>query len=326
MPRTRRKRIGSIKTELVNKSREAAMAAVQIFNNPQISFKSELFIVTMHIAWTYLLHAYYRNSKIDYRYYSQNGERKRFDKTKHGADKRWELERCLNDKNNPLDSHTSNNLRFLITLRHEIEHQMTSHIDDTITAKFQACALNYNHYVQKFFGERNGIDKHLPVSLQFSAVSRDQLNILSERSDIPKHISACINRFEDELSLEEFQSTRYAYRVLLTGKTANSKGQADEVITFVKADSEMAQSINKTYALIKETERPKYPAGYVVQIMRDEGYPKFNMYHHIQLWKKLDGKNPAKGYGVTVVKNWYWYESWLKIVRTYCEENRDKYV
>jgi len=326
MPRTRRKRIGSIKTELVNKSREAAMAAVQIFNNPQISFKSELFIVTMHIAWIYLLHAHYRNNKIDYRYFSQNGERKRFDKTKHGAYKYWELERCLNDKNNPLDSDTSNNLRFLITLRHEIEHQMTSHIDDTITAKFQACALNYNHYVQKLFGERNGIDKHLPVSLQFSAVSRDQLNILSERSDIPKHISACINCFEDELSPEEFQSTRYAYRVLLTGKTANSKGQADEVITFVKADSEMAQSINKTYALIKETERPKYPAGYVVQIMRDEGYPKFNMYHHIQLWKKLDGKNPAKGYGVTVVKNWYWYESWLKIVRTHCEENRDKYV
>ena len=87
-----------------------------------------------------------------------------------------------------------------------------------------------------------------------------------------------------------------------------------------------AECGNKTYALIKETERPKYPAGYVVQTMRDEGYPKFNMYHHIQLWKKLDGKNPAKGYGVTVVKNWYWYESWLKIVRTHCEENRDKYA
>lgn len=326
MPRTRRRRIGSIKGELVNKSREAAMAAVQIFNNPQISFKSELFIVTMHIAWTYLLHAYYRNNKMDYRYFSQNGKRKRFDKTKYGAYKYWELERCLNDKNSPLDKDTSNNLRFLITLRHEIEHQMTSHIDDTITAKFQACALNYNYYIQKFFGERNGIDKHLPVSLQFSAVSRDQLNILSERSDIPKHISACINRFEDELSPEEFQSTRYAYRVLLTGKTANSKGQADEVITFVKADSEMAQDINKTYAFIKETERPKYRAGYIVQTMRDEGYPKFNMYHHIQLWKKLDGKNPAKGYGVTVVNIWYWYEPWLKIVKTHCEENRDKYV
>ena len=98
------------------------------------------------------------------------------------------------------------------------------------------------------------------------------------------------------------------------------------MITFVKADSEMAQGINKTYALIKETERPKYPAGYIVQTMRDEGFPKFNMHHHTQIWKKLDGKSPAKGYGVTVVKLWYWYESWLKVVRTHCEENRNKYA
>lgn len=31
------------------------LLAVQIFNNPQIEFKSELFIVTTVIAWTYLL-------------------------------------------------------------------------------------------------------------------------------------------------------------------------------------------------------------------------------------------------------------------------------
>lgn len=43
------------------------MTAVQVFNNPQVEFKSELFIVTTVIAWTYLLHAYYRKLGIDYR-------------------------------------------------------------------------------------------------------------------------------------------------------------------------------------------------------------------------------------------------------------------
>jgi hypothetical protein len=76
------------------------------------------------------------------------------------------------------------------------------------------------------------------------------------------------------------------------------------VITFVRADSEMAQDLNKTYALIKETERPKYPAKHIVQTMNDEGFSKFNMHFHTQLWKKLDGKNPSKGYGVTVIKAW----------------------
>lgn len=34
------RKVGSISNELVKKSREAALAAVQIFNNPSITFKS----------------------------------------------------------------------------------------------------------------------------------------------------------------------------------------------------------------------------------------------------------------------------------------------
>ncbi len=40
----------SVSHELVEKSREAALAAVQIFNNPQVTFKSEIFIVLMHVS------------------------------------------------------------------------------------------------------------------------------------------------------------------------------------------------------------------------------------------------------------------------------------
>ncbi len=95
------RRVGSIKSELIKKSREAALAAVQIFNNPNISFKSESYVVLMTIAWTYLLHAYFRDQKSEYRYFRQNGERREFDRTKHGAYKYWELERCLNDTKSP---------------------------------------------------------------------------------------------------------------------------------------------------------------------------------------------------------------------------------
>ena len=79
------RRVGSIKGELLKKSREAALAAVQIFNNPNISFNSESYVVLMIIAWTYLLHAYFRDQKIKYRYCQQNGKRREFDNTKHGA-------------------------------------------------------------------------------------------------------------------------------------------------------------------------------------------------------------------------------------------------
>ena len=42
--------------------------AVQSYNNPRTYFRSEIFIVTAIIAWTYLLHAYYKMQNVDYRY------------------------------------------------------------------------------------------------------------------------------------------------------------------------------------------------------------------------------------------------------------------
>jgi len=162
-----KRRIGSIKDELISKSKEAALSAVKIFNDPLIKFKSETFIVLMIIAWTYLLHAYYRSKGSEYRYFQKHGKRRFFDKTKKGAYKYWELERCLNEKRSPVDKNTANNLKFLIGLRHEIEHQMTLSLDDFLSGRYQACILNYNHYLKKLFGGRHSLDEHLSYSLQF---------------------------------------------------------------------------------------------------------------------------------------------------------------
>ena len=41
------RRVGSVKQELLQKSKEAALSAVQIFNNPNISFKAETYIVLL---------------------------------------------------------------------------------------------------------------------------------------------------------------------------------------------------------------------------------------------------------------------------------------
>lgn len=322
-PRIRR--LFSVSSELMTKSREAALAAVQIFNSPLITFKSEIFIVLMNIAWTYLLHAYYRKQRIEYRYYRQGPKQRAFDSTKSGAHKHWELERCLNDDSSPVDRDSANNLRFLIGIRNEIEHQMTSRLDNSLSAKFQACCLNYNEYVKKLFGEAHGIDKHLAISLQFSAISREQMAALPTPEQMPAHIRSFIEGFEGQLTEKEFNSPRFAYRVLFVAKTANRKGQADQVIEFVKAESDFAQQVNQTYTVIKETERPKNLPSGVVQLMKTEGFPRFSMTAHTNLWKQMDGKNPGKGLGTHVQKTWYWYETWIEEVRKHCRENSARY-
>jgi len=321
------RRVGSIKNELLKKSREAALAAVQIFNNPNISFKSESYVVLMIIAWTYLLHAYFRDQKIEYRYCQQNGKRCKFDKTKHGAYKHWELERCLTDDKSPIDKDTVNNLNFLIGLRHEIEHQMTTRIDDILSARFQACCLNYNAYIKKLFGEESGIEKHLSFSLQFSTISTEQKELLEEHPGLPANIQGYIQEFDAGLTDEEFANPHYAYRILFVPKTANRKGQADRVIEFVRSDSPLAEAVNKEYAVIKETEKKKYLPMQIVALMQAEGYPGFSIHYHTQLWQALDAKNPAKGYGTMVAgKAWLWYERWVDVVRKHCRDSGGKYL
>jgi hypothetical protein len=62
--------------ELLLKAREAMMAAVHVFNGAGLTFRGELFIVTATIAWTYLLHAWFKKGGIDYRYFeNQDGKK-----------------------------------------------------------------------------------------------------------------------------------------------------------------------------------------------------------------------------------------------------------
>ena len=327
MSEKRTRRIGSVRSELLKKSKEAALAAVQIFNNPTISFKAESYIVLMVIAWTYLLHAYFRGKKIEYRYHEIQGSRKKYDRTKKGDYKYWELERCLNERQSPIDNNTANNLRFLIGLRHEIEHQMTTRIDEILSSRFQACCLNYNNYIKKLFGENNGIESHLSFSLQFSTISMEQKELLEDHHELPPNIKGYINDFDLKLTEEEFSSPQYAYRILFVPKTANRKGQADRVIEFVTSDSPMAVALNKEYAVIKEMEKTKYLPGQIVDKMKAEGFPNFSMHNHTLLWQELDAKNDGKGYGTLVAgKHWHWYERWVGEVRKHCQENRDEYL
>lgn len=319
------RRVFSVKQELLKKSREAALAAVQIFNNPNVTFKSETYIVLMIIAWTYLLHAYYRAQGVDYRYFTQGAKRKTYDHTKHGAYKHWELERCLDDKKCPLGPEVSQNLRCLIGLRHEIEHQMTTRIDDLLSARFQACCINYHDAVVSLFGDEYGIAKHLAVSLQFSSLSQEQVDTLEQQAGLPSHIKKYIEGFDGALEPEIFRSEKFAYRVIFVPKTANHPNQADQVITFVKAESEIAKTVNATYSVIRETERPKWLPSQIVAKMKSEGFPRFGMSRHTDLWKSRDAKNLSRGYGVLVAKTWYWYEAWLLEVRAHCKQNAAMY-
>ncbi len=297
-----------------------------MFNDPQVAFKSETFIVLMIIAWTYLLHAYYRGRRIEYRYFQKRPKRRVFDRTRHGAYRYWELERCLNAEECPLDRDTSNNLRFLTGLRHEIEHQMTRSLDNYLSGRYQACALNYNLYVKKLFGKKFGIDNQLMYSIQFLELTEEQITGPSPEVSIPERLRAYIAQFDGALTHEEYNSERYSYRLLFKKKLVNRPGQADRVIEFIDPSSDLAKQIDKEYWVKKEVERPKFRPKDVVEAVRKAGFARFRISpEHVKMWKSEDAKNPGKGYGVEVQGTWYWYQSWIDRAIELCEAAGDRY-
>lgn len=308
--------------ELLIKAREAMIAAVQMFNGAGLNFRAELFIVTTIIAWTYLLHAWLRREGIDYRYKDAAGV---VERTKQGADKYWELGKCLRHAHCPLSAGTIRNLDFLLELRHEIEHRSTNRIDDAVSAKLQACCINFSDAIKSLFGHQFGLERRLPIALQFVTFSADQRAILKKASDLPGHIQTMMDAFHAELSEDEQADPRFAYRVVFVPKLGKRASASDVAVEFVKADSEEAREISRV--LLKEVDKSRYAAQQIVSLMHAEGFPRFKLQNHTELWRALEAKDPAKGFGKQgVYKNtWEWFEPWVARVRAHCQEQGGKY-
>lgn len=303
--------------ELLIKAREAMIAAVQTFNSGGLTFRAELFIVTAIIAWTYLLHAWFKREGIDYRYPDK--------KTKEGADRYWDLAHCLKQGKCPVKGGALKNLQFLIEIRHEIEHRSTNRIDDALGAKLQSCALNFNELLKKEFGAQYGLEKRLPIALQFVSFGSEQRSALKRASGLPKNLEAAIDAFEHGLDDEQMKDPAYRMSYGFVPMAAKKPGAADMAVQIVSPGSAEAGEIEKI--IFKEVNKNRYPSGKVVEKVQAAGFPKFRMHDHTQLWKKRDAKKDGKGFGCPgdYKGSWVWFDRWVDEVITHCEAEGDLY-
>jgi hypothetical protein len=211
-----------------------------------------------------------------------------------------------------------------LALRNEIEHQMTIALDNYLSGRYQACVINYNHYLKRLFGEHHGLDDHLTYSLQFIKVTEEQIIGVDKEANVPVRLRSYITKFDQSLTQEEFESPNYSFRLIFVRKLVNRTGQADRVVEFIPPNSDLEKEIHIVYK--KEVEKKKYLAKHVVAEVQKAGFTKFcTNPEHIQMWKSEDAKNPAKGYGVELYGIWYWYENWVQKVIDLCEQAGDKY-
>jgi Protein of unknown function (DUF3644) len=288
--------------ELVIKAREAMIAGVSTFNGMGLYFRAELFIVTAIISWTYLHLAYFRRQGIDCRYW-ENGTRQIM-RTKHGADKYWELSYCLKRNECPLSKPEKENLEFLLELRNEIEHRSTERIDEIVSEKLQACCINFNDQIKTLFGHQYGLEKRLPIALQFVTFGADQRAILRRASALPAHISSMMDGFNRRLTDEERSDPRFAHTVAFVQRISNKSGTADQVINFEKGSPDETTSDGRIF--IQQVSKKQYRPSSIVKIMQRRGFRKFNTHYHSKLWKTLKARDEHGKYGDwTDGKQWF---------------------
>jgi Domain of unknown function (DUF3644) len=309
-----------IDDELLLKSREAMIFAVQAFNNPTAYFKAEMFIVASMVAWTYLIHAFFNRSQLDHIYRDKTTNDPIL--TPQGQPRYWDLTQCLKVAVCPLSPGEKRNLHYLLGLRHEIEHRSTRRVDHAVSAKLQACCLNFNAAIKRLFGERCGLDRDLSVALQFARVDAAQLETTSAFRKLPAAIAAFNASFDDGLSNDELNDPAYAYRVALVPITINNPRKADGAFEVIPRDSKEAEAMS---LVLRDRERPKLRETDVLRKVSAAGFPKLTSHWHRKLVRELDARNPGKGFGVNVYGRWFWYEHWVDVVQDNCEAQGDRY-
>lgn len=265
--------------QLLQKAKDSSLLAIEYYNKPAVSFKSEGFIVMMCIAWTSFFHAYFLKNKIKPFYRKkESAKRPRFETIteklpdgKEVKDKKWwDLNKCIKEffKLNPNDA-VQKNLEFLSGLRNLIVHRHLPELDAFIFAECQACLLNFNDYLGKFFGEKHKIDVFLSFSIQLFQNHKNFIDAskkeLKEKNAV--EIVDYIKTFRSALSTEIFESPNYSFKAVLT-QVKNHESKDALALKFIHekdlTDEQKENLRNIGIVLIKEKEKKidGIPEGY----------------------------------------------------------------
>ncbi len=289
--------------EHLHKAREAAVAAVDNYNRPGVSFRTRTFVLLMTVAWTSLLHAIFYKERLKPWYVkSGTGKGTRYDRV-DGDPKHWELATCVKqywkDRNPP----ARKNIEFFLGLRNKIEHRYHPELDPALYGECQAMLLNFEDLLTTEFGDSSAILDQLGVALQFSALRpREQEAAIRRLQSLAlTDIRDYIETFRAGLPADILDSSEYSLRVFLIPKTANRENAADLPVEFIplsSVDPEERERLRKVTALITQKRVPVASEGLlkpgeVVARVREELPFWFTTDTHTRCWKYYKVRPPT---------------------------------
>jgi hypothetical protein len=292
---------------MLGASRSEACLAVRLYNDPGEERAFEGFIVHMHLAYLYLLHAELTLDGIDYRYRRRDNPRllERVD----GEPKRWELAKCVSvrwDADHPV----RRNIEFFIALRNKIEHRWASKTDLALTAALggyaQALLLNYELEAVAKFGNSASLAERLrfPVFVG-SFTDAGEATLRHLRASLPAHLRRFIAQYEAGLPVDVVDDQRYELRLRVVNELAPKDPDA-LAIQFTRYDDmsdedkrDVERLGRRGLVAIREQQRGVVnhellkPQDVVKQVGAQIPYV-FNMHHFVISWKVLNVRPVSK--------------------------------
>lgn len=278
--------------ELVTKSRESALLAVQVFNNPLIHFRFPSFCIHMIIAFTSLFHALFEEAGIDYIYRNKDNPEHR---TKAGQPRFWDLSRCVKqwwgDNNDAIRS----NIELFIQLRDEAEHRFAPAFDLAVAGECQSLILNFEKMLTDEFSPYYGLGGQISIPLQLtSRPNKERINAMRELQKADYNfLRNFLDVYRSSQSEDILASLDYCFSVYLLPKAANRLSSSDFTMEFIRPedlDDEQMADLQRRIALIKMKQVPVINLGglrpsQVVRMVQESTEPRFRLYDHSCAWR-----------------------------------------
>lgn len=165
-----------IDNKLVNKSIEAFILGIEIYNKPTIKYRVEGFSFFVCNAWELMLKAYLVKTQGENSiYYADN------------PDRTLSLERCIKviftNSKDPLRI----NLERIIQLRNTSTHFITEEYEQIYVPLFQSCVLNYSNKLIDFFNI--DISTYIPQNFLTLSINIDELTDTKIKAKYPKQVA-----------------------------------------------------------------------------------------------------------------------------------------
>jgi len=271
-----------------------ACLAVRLYNDPSEARSFEGFVVHVHLAWLYLLHAEFQRDHIDIRYRQADNPRRleRVD----GEPKLWELAKCVTERW-PVQNPVRANIEFFIALRNKIEHRFTQFQQELALAvggKSQALLLNFEEELTSQFGVRFSLATKLrfPVFIgSFTSEGQQALERLHARlpSELKRFIVQSAQALPDEVRDDDKYDLRLRVFLELVKNPASGLP-----IRFVRAadmtEEQKAALTDTGLVIVREQQRDVSNRGWlkpkqVAKAVAAQTPFKFTMGHFIKAWK-----------------------------------------